>query len=86
VSDWSAREDRDVSIVVTLSDATKRLRQRAVRHMRSLEAELRAILERAAQEAVAPYDMACFPGSSAWRDPASTLTPPSRRAACRTRP
>jgi plasmid stability protein len=34
-----------------LSEATKeRLRQRAVRHRRSLEAEVRAILERAAQE------------------------------------
>jgi antitoxin FitA len=42
------------SIVVRrLSDTTKdRLRQRAVRHKRSLEAEVRAILERAAQEAV----------------------------------
>ena len=41
------------SIVVRkLSDVTKvRLRQRAVRHKRSLEAEVRAILERAAQEA-----------------------------------
>ena len=39
------------------SDATKeRLRQRAVRHKRSLEAEVRAILERAAQEALAPSD------------------------------
>ena len=41
------------SIVVRkLSDVTKvRLRQRAVRHKRSLEAEVRAILERAGQEA-----------------------------------
>lgn len=40
-----------------LSEATKeRLRQRAVRHMRSLEAEVRAILERAAQEAAGPSD------------------------------
>jgi plasmid stability protein len=41
------------SIVVRkLPDATmERLRQRAVRHKRSLEAEVRAILERAAQEA-----------------------------------
>jgi plasmid stability protein len=48
------------SIVVRkLSDATKeRLRQRAVRHKRSLEAEVRAILERAAQEAVGPSDQA----------------------------
>jgi plasmid stability protein len=46
------------SIVVRrLSDTTKeRLRQRAVRHKRSLEAEVRAILERAAQEAVASDD------------------------------
>ena len=47
------------SIVVRrLSDSTKeRLRQRAVRHKRSLEAEVRAILERAAQEAVGPDDV-----------------------------
>jgi antitoxin FitA len=40
------------SIVVRrLSDATKeRLRRRAMRHKRSLEAEVRVILERAAQE------------------------------------
>jgi Arc-like DNA binding domain len=40
------------SIVVRrLPELTKeRLRQRAVRHRRSLEAEVRAILERAAQE------------------------------------
>jgi plasmid stability protein len=46
------------SIVVRkLSDATKeRLRQRAVRHKRSLEAEVRAILERVAQETVKPGD------------------------------
>jgi plasmid stability protein len=46
------------SIVVRrLSDATKeQLRQRAVRHKRSLEAEVRAILERAAQEAPGPSD------------------------------
>jgi antitoxin FitA len=44
------------SIVVRkLSDETKeRLRQRAVRHKRSLEAEVRAILQRAAQEAATP--------------------------------
>jgi plasmid stability protein len=37
-------------IVRNLSEATKeRLRQRAVRHRRSLEAEVRAILDRAAQ-------------------------------------
>jgi plasmid stability protein len=46
------------SIVVRrLSDATKeRLRQRAARHKRSLEAEVRSILERAAQEATSPGD------------------------------
>jgi hypothetical protein len=39
-------------IVRKLSDDTKeRLRRRAVRHQRSLEAEVRAILERAAEEA-----------------------------------
>ena len=37
-------------------DAKERLRQRAMRHKRSLEAEVRAILERAAQEAVSPTD------------------------------
>jgi plasmid stability protein len=38
-------------VVRRLSEGTKeRLRQRAVRHGRSLEAEVRAILERAAQE------------------------------------
>jgi hypothetical protein len=38
-------------VVRQLSEATKeRLRQRAARHRRSLEAEVRAILERAAQE------------------------------------
>ena len=44
------------SIVVRrLSDATKeRLRQRAVRHQRSLEAEVRTILEQAAQKASGP--------------------------------
>jgi plasmid stability protein len=53
------RGARMASIVVRkLSDATKeRLRQRAVRHERSLEAEVRAILERAAQEA-GPSDAA----------------------------
>jgi plasmid stability protein len=41
-------------IVRRLPEATKeRLRQRALRHRRSLEAEVRAILERAAQEAEA---------------------------------
>ncbi len=46
------------SIVVRkLSDDTKeRLRQRAVRHKRSLEAEVRAILERAAQELATAVD------------------------------
>jgi hypothetical protein len=46
------------SIVVRkLSDDTKeRLRQRALRHRRSLEAEVRVILERAAQEAAGPGD------------------------------
>jgi antitoxin FitA len=44
-------------IVRKLSDATKeRLRHRAARHRRSLEAEVRAILERAAQEAPGPGD------------------------------
>jgi plasmid stability protein len=38
-------------VVRRLSEATKdRLRQRAARHRRSLEAEVRAILERAARE------------------------------------
>jgi plasmid stability protein len=38
-------------VVRGLSEATKeRLRQRAMRHRRSLEAEVRAILEQAAQE------------------------------------
>jgi len=48
------------SIVVRkLSDATReRLRQRAARHKRSLEAEVRAILERAAQETESPGDAA----------------------------
>jgi plasmid stability protein len=42
-------------IVRRLPEATKeRLRQRALRHRRSLEAEVRAILERAAQEAEVP--------------------------------
>jgi plasmid stability protein len=46
------------SIVVRgLSEATKeRLRQRAVRHERSLEAEVQAILERAAQGPVGAAD------------------------------
>jgi plasmid stability protein len=45
-------------VVRRLSDSTKeRFRLRAVRHRRSLEAEVRAVLERAAQEAVAPGDM-----------------------------
>jgi len=44
-------------IVRKLSDDTKeRLRQRAVRHKRSLEAEVRAILERAAEQALGPSD------------------------------
>lgn len=44
------------SIVVRrLPEVTKeRLRQRALRHRRSLEAEVRAILERAAQETEMP--------------------------------
>ena len=48
----TGKEPQVASIVVRkLSDDTKeRLRQRAVRHKRSLEAEVRAILERAAQE------------------------------------
>jgi len=37
-------------------DAKERLRQRAMRHRRSLEAEVRVILERAAQEAVVSTD------------------------------
>lgn len=42
-------------IVRRLPDVTKeRLRQRAMRHRRSLEAEVRVILERAAQEAESP--------------------------------
>jgi plasmid stability protein len=46
-----------------LPEATKeRLRQRALRHRRSLEAEVRAILERAAQEAaVADLRVERFP-------------------------
>lgn len=42
-------------VVRRLSEATKeRLRQRAARHRRSLEAKVRAILERAAQETALP--------------------------------
>jgi plasmid stability protein len=42
-------------VVRRLSEATKeRLRQRAARHRRSLEAEVRTILERAAQETAVP--------------------------------
>jgi plasmid stability protein len=42
-------------IVRRLSEETKeRLRQRAARHQRSLEAEVRTILERAAQEGGTP--------------------------------
>ena len=42
-------------VVRRLPEATKeRLRQRAARHRRSLEAEVRAILERAACEAAVP--------------------------------
>jgi plasmid stability protein len=37
-------------------DAKERLRQRAMRHKRSLEAEVRAILERAAQDAMISTD------------------------------
>jgi antitoxin FitA len=37
-------------------DAKERLRQRAARHRRSLEAEVRAILERAAQEPAGAAD------------------------------
>ena len=44
-------------IVRNLSEETKeRLRQRAVRHRRSLEAEVRSILERAAQAGEAAGD------------------------------
>ena len=44
-------------IVRNLSEETKeRLRQRAVRHRRSLEAEVRSILERAAQAGEAADD------------------------------
>jgi plasmid stability protein len=44
------------------ADTKERLRQRATRHKRSLGAEVRAILERAAQEAQSPSDEAeCFP-------------------------
>jgi hypothetical protein len=52
----SRREHGVASLIVRrLSEATKeRLRQRAARHRRSLEAEVRAILERAAQETVVP--------------------------------
>lgn len=52
------------SIVVrNLSDQTKeRLRQRAVRHKRSLEAEVRTILERVAREpALADEESERFP-------------------------
>ncbi len=52
------------SIVVRrLSDDTKeRLRQRAIRHKRSLEAEVRAILERVAKEPAIPdHDSEPFP-------------------------
>ena len=50
-------------VVRRLSDDTKeRLRQRASRHKRSLEAEVRAILERAAQEpATAAPESEAFP-------------------------
>jgi plasmid stability protein len=50
-------------VVRRLSEATKeRLRQRAARHRRSLEAEVRAILERAAQEsAVGSAEAEPFP-------------------------
>jgi plasmid stability protein len=37
-------------------DAKERLRQRAIRHKRSLEAEVRTILERAAQDATISTD------------------------------
>ena len=44
-------------IVRNLPDETKeRLRQRAIRHRRSLEAEVRSILERAAQAGEAASD------------------------------
>ena len=44
-------------LVRNLSDATKeRLRRRAIRHNRSLEAEVRAILKRAAEEPVIATD------------------------------
>ena len=50
-------------VVRRLSEVTKeRLRARAARHRRSLEAEVRAILERAAQETAAPSaETECFP-------------------------
>jgi plasmid stability protein len=55
-------------VVRRLSEETKeRLRQRAARHRRSLEAEVRAILQRATQEAaVGSTEAERFPsGSSA---------------------
>jgi len=46
-------------LVRNLSDDTKeRLRQRAIRHRRSLEAEVRSILDRVAREAEASSDQA----------------------------
>jgi plasmid stability protein len=42
-------------------DAKERLRQRAMRHKRSLEAEVRAILERASQEPVVTGQPERFP-------------------------
>lgn len=42
-------------------DAKERLRQRAMRHKRSLEAEVRAILERASQEPVVTEQPERFP-------------------------
>ena len=63
------RETRVASILVRNlpDDAKERLRRRAMRHKRSLEAEVRAILARAAQEPVVPTDQPePFPtGSSA---------------------
>jgi plasmid stability protein len=50
-------------VVRRLSEATKRrLRQRAARHWPNLEAEVRAILERAAQETAVASAEAAEPG------------------------
>jgi plasmid stability protein len=55
------RQETDVASILVrrLSEETKeRLRQRAARHKRSLEAEARTILERAAQEGGRPGEEA----------------------------